>query len=315
MFSIAIHGGAGTILPTELNPEIEARYRASLEAILQAGWLVLEKGGTAIDAVTEAVCVMENDPLFNAGRGAVFTAQGTHELDASLMRGDTLASGAVAGVTGVKNPVRLARMVMENTSHVLLAGAGANAFALEMGVEMMPDSYFFSQLRWDQWQQVRGTTHTLLDHTPEVDVKNALNEKKFGTGGAVAFDMHGNLAAATSTGGMTNKKYGRVGDTPLIGAGTWAHNATAAISCTGDGEYFIRAAAAHDVHCLMQYKGHTLAEAVDLVVNTKLVALGGEGGMIAVDGQGNMVMDMNTPGMYRACRKAGDDLPTVAIFR
>ncbi|MBL7943843.1 MAG: isoaspartyl peptidase/L-asparaginase, partial [Flavobacteriales bacterium] len=239
--ALAIHGGAGTISRSQMPAEKEAAYRKALEDALSVGIAILENGGHALDAVEAAVMSLEDCPLFNAGRGAVFTHDGRHEMDASLMRGDTLQAGAVAGISGVRHPVQLARRVMENTGHVLLSGAGAVAFAREEGLEFQPDDWFFSEFRHAQWQEALRDDVVRLDHS---------GEKKFGTVGAVAIDQNGNLAAATSTGGMTNKKWGRVGDTPIIGAGTYADNQVCAISCTGNGEYFIRAVAAYDVACL-----------------------------------------------------------------
>ncbi|MBK9419637.1 MAG: isoaspartyl peptidase/L-asparaginase [Flavobacteriales bacterium] len=290
--AIAIHGGAGTLDPSALTPEKEAAYRGALSAAVRRGHAVLASGGAAIDAVEAAVRMLEDSPLFNAGRGSVFTAEGTHEMDAAIMRGSDLRAGAVAGVQNVKNPVGLARLVMEKSGHVLLSGRGAFEFAHQQKVALEDDPYFFDQLRYDQWQEVRGSTETRLDHST--------GEKKFGTVGAVALDAQGHLAACTSTGGMTNKRWNRIGDSPVPGAGTYANDATCAISCTGNGEAFLRAVAAHDVHALIEYKGLSLEEAVRIVVHEKLPPLNGEGGMIAVDKHGNIVLDFNCTGMYRA---------------
>jgi beta-aspartyl-peptidase (threonine type) len=294
--SIAVHGGAGTILRSHMTPEKERAYQAALEAAVNTGHQLLAAGGSAWDAVAAAVVVLEDSPLFNAGRGAVFTHDGTHELDASIMDGRDQSGGAVAGVHLVRNPILLARLVRERSEHVLLTGAGAEAFARLHGVAFEPVEYFHTAQRWEQLQEALKDDSIRMDHSDDKD------EKKFGTVGAVARDAQGNLAAATSTGGMTNKKWGRVGDTPILGAGTYANNATCAISCTGHGEYFIRSVVAYDVHCMMEYKGLPLAEAVRTVVHDKLVKIGGEGGLIAVDAQGNVVLDFNSEGMYRAKR-------------
>lgn len=303
--ALAIHGGAGTILPEDLTAEREQAYRAGLELALRRGHAVLLAGGAALDAVEAAVRALEDDPLFNAGRGAVFNAEGQHELDASIMSGVDLRAGAVAGVPNVKNPVSLARLVMDRSEHVLISGRGAFEFAHRNKVELEDDHYFFDQFRHDQWLAVKGTDAVRLDHS---------GEKKFGTVGAVALDAQGHLAAATSTGGMTNKRWQRIGDSPIIGAGTYANNATCAVSCTGHGESFIRAVAAHDVHALMAYKGLGLAEAVRVVVHEKLPPLDGEGGLIAVDKEGRLVLDFNSTGMYRG-QVAADGLFHTAIFR
>jgi len=290
-FALAVHGGAGTIDRTDMTPLREKAYRQGLEDALRAGHAVLKEGGSALDAVERAVRSLEDCPLFNAGRGSVFNADGQHEMDASIMSGADLRAGAVAGVNNVKNPVGLARLVMEKSGHVLISGMGAFEFAHQMRVPLEDDQYFYDQFRFDQWQKVRGTDTVQLDHND--------SERKFGTVGAVALDQHGNLAASTSTGGMTNKRFQRIGDSPVIGAGTYANNASCAISCTGHGESFIRAVAAHDVHALMSYKGLSLEEAVRVVVHEKLPPLDGDGGLIALDGKGNIVLDFNCSGMYR----------------
>ncbi len=306
-YNIAIHGGAGTILRSEITHETEALYKQALTEAIQKGEAILKKRGTAIDAVQEAVVSLENCPLFNAGKGAVFTHEETHELDASIMRGDNLMAGAVAGVKKVKNPIVLARKVMENTEHVLLCGDGAQKFAQLSGVEIESESYFYNELRHKQWQKAIAHDRIALDH----DI--TLDDKKFGTVGAVALDFHGNLAAATSTGGLTNKKFGRVGDSPIIGAGTYANNAQCAVSCTGHGEYFIKAVVAYDVYCLMEYRQLSLKEACHLVVHDKLVKIGGEGGLIAVDKNGAICLSFNSEGMYRASVGLTQDLH-VAIY-
>lgn len=303
--AIAVHGGAGTLDPVAMTAGKEVAYRAALSLAVRRGHGVLVAGGSSLDAVEAAVRVLEDSPLFNAGRGSVFAADGTHQMDAAVMRGGDLGTGAVAGVRNVKNPVSLARLVMERSGHVLLSGQGAFEFAHLQRVPLEDDEYFFDQFRHDQWREVRGTAAVRLDHSD--------GEKKFGTVGAVALDAQGNLAAATSTGGMTNKRWGRIGDSPVPGAGTYANNATCAISCTGNGEAFLRAVAAHDVHALMLYKGLTLEEAVRIVVHEKLPPLDGEGGLIAVDRNGHVVLDFNCSGMYRARIDARGE--EVAIFR
>ena len=309
--SLALHGGAGTIPRGSLTPEKESAYRNALKAALGGGWYILQSGGSALDAVEATVVSLEDTPLFNAGRGAVFTHDGTHEMDASVMRGDTREAGAVAGVQGVRNPVSLARLVMEKSGHVLLAGRGAEAFAKTQGVRFEPAEYFFDAFRHEQLQGAKAAGRVQLDHASESPT--ALDEKKFGTVGAVALDAQGNLAAATSTGGMTNKKWGRVGDSPIIGAGTWADNRTCAISCTGDGEFFIRTATAHAVQALMRWGGKSLEEACEEVVMRELVEIGGEGGLVAVDAGGRVSLVFNSEGMYRAWRSG--DGEGVAIYR
>ncbi len=290
---IAIHGGAGTIAKNLLTPEKEKAYRDALLTAIQQGEAILTKGGSSLDAVEASIQALENCPLFNAGKGAVFNAAGSHELDASIMCGHTKMAGAIGNATGIKNPISLARLVMEKTEHVYLSGPGANAFAEKMQVELMDESYFYDEFRYQQWQQALAEGRVQLDHA-------GLDEKKFGTVGAVALDKNGYLAAGTSTGGMTNKQFGRVGDSPIIGAGTYANDTTCALSCTGHGEYFIRAVVAYDIHCLMAYKGLSLAAACDEVVKNKLVNQGGEGGVIGMDQTGNAVLCFNTEGMYRA---------------
>lgn len=303
--AIAVHGGAGTLDPSAFTPEREAAYRAVLQQAVRRGHAVLADGGDALDAVEVSVRILEDSPLFNAGRGSVFTAEGKHEMDAAVMQGRDLRAGAVASVQNVRNPVTLARRVMEGSGHVLVSGRGAFEFAHRQRLELEDDDYFFDSFRYEQWQEVRGTDAVRLDHSE--------GEKKFGTVGAVALDGHGHLAAATSTGGITNKRWGRIGDSPVIGAGTYANDASCAVSCTGNGEAFLRAVAAHDVHALMAYKGLPLEEAVRIVVHEKLPLLDGEGGLIAVDRHGNTVLDFNSAGMYRARIDARGE--EVAIFR
>lgn len=293
--SLAIHGGAGTLVKGQMTAEKEEEYRTNLEKALDAGYSVLEKGGNALDAVEESVKKLEDSTLFNAGKGSVFTHKGTHEMDASIMDGKTLKAGAVSLVTGIKNPISLARSVMENSEHVFLAGAGAMSFAKKMGFEFLDAKYFYDEFRHKQWLEIKDTDTFQLDHSLKKD-------RKFGTVGAVALDKHGNLAAATSTGGMTNKKWGRVGDSPIIGAGNYANNATCAVSCTGSGEFFIRGVVAYDVSCLMEYKGMSLGEAAAEVIHNRVLKLGGDGGLIAVDRNGNIALPFNTEGMYRAYR-------------
>jgi beta-aspartyl-peptidase (threonine type) len=311
-YTLAIHGGAGTILKTDMTPELEKAYAEGLQAALDAGFAVLEEGGTSINAVKAAIVVLEDNLLFNAGRGSVFTKKGVQEMDAAIMDGRDLSAGAVSGVRNVRNPIELAAEVMRNSNHVFLSGKGANDFAIKQGIKLEPDEYFFSQFRYDQWKAIRDSDNYSLDHTHQ-GIEELMRDKKFGTVGAVACDINGNIAAATSTGGMTNKKYGRIGDSPLIGCGTYANNKTCAISCTGHGEMFIRAVAAYDVSCLMEYKNMTLTDAMDVVVNKKLVEFGGEGGMIGVDAEGNYAMIFNSAGMYRAV-KTSEDFQHVAIY-
>lgn len=305
-FSIVIHGGAGTILKSDMTPQLEEAYIVALEEALNAGYAVLEQGGTAVNAIKAAVVVLEDNLLFNAGRGSVFTKKGVQEMDAAIMDGQTLEAGAVAAVRNVRNPIELATEVMVNSNHVFLSGKGANDFAIKQGIKLEPDEYFFSQFRYDQWKEMRDSDNYSLDHTHS-NLEELMRDKKFGTVGAVACDMNGNIAAATSTGGMTNKKYGRIGDSPIIGAGTYANNLTCAISCTGHGEPFIRAVAAHDVNALMEYKGLSLQDAMNEVVHRKLIDIKGEGGMIGVDAQGNTAMVFNSAGMYRAMRHSNGE--------
>ena len=311
-FTIAIHGGAGTILKEDMTPELEQAYSEGLQQALDISYAVLEQGGTAVNAVKAALVILEDNVLFNAGRGSVFTKKGVQEMDAAIMDGRDLSAGAVAGVRSVRNPIELAAEVMRNSNHVFLSGKGANDFAIKQGVKLEPDEYFFSQFRYDQWKAIRDSDNYSLDHTNH-HLEELLKDKKFGTVGAVACDVNGNIAAATSTGGMTNKKYGRIGDSPMIGAGTYANNNTCGISCTGHGEMFIRSVAAYDVSCLMEYKGLSLEEAMKKVVHEKLIAINGEGGMIGVDAQGNSALIFNSAGMYRGI-KNNKGLNMVAIF-
>lgn len=303
-FALAIHGGAGTIAPDQITPALEGDLRAGLQRALDAGQAVLQSAGSSLDAVTAAVRVLEDDPLFNAARGAVFTRAGTHEMDAAIMDGKTLAAGAVGCVRRIKNPIDLARAVMEKSPHVMLAGDGAENFARHLGLEIVDEKYFYTEQRWVALERVR-----------EAQAKSdALSDQdRHGTVGAVALDQAGNLAAATSTGGSTNKRPGRIGDSPLIGSGTYANNRTCAVSATGDGEFFIRAVAGHELSALMEYRGVSLAAAADAVLD-KVAALGGTGGLIAIDRKGNIALPFNTNGMYRGCVDV-DGKKFVAIYK
>ncbi len=309
-FVLAIHGGAGAIDRGKITPNLERAYRDGLERSLRAGFDILEKNGSSLDAVEAAVRVLEDDPHFNAGKGAVFTEAGTNELDAAIMDGKTLKAGAVASVKHIKNPISLARMVMEKSPHVMMDCAGAEAFAKQNGVELVDQKYFYTEERWQA-----------LQRSKEEKKAGGVGGKKFiiydqdrhGTVGAVALDQAGNIAAATSTGGMTNKKAGRIGDSPIIGAGTYANNATCAISATGDGEYFIRSVVAHDIAALMEYRAMPLAQAAQEVLD-KVAKLGGTGGLIAIDRKGNITQPFNTSGMYRgSIDEAGKS--DIAIYR
>ncbi|MBD2716104.1 isoaspartyl peptidase/L-asparaginase [Microvirga sp. STR05] len=320
-FALAIHGGAGTISRRLMTPEKEQAYQAALQRSLEAGHAILREGGPALDAVEAAVRSLEDCPLFNAGRGAVFTHEGHHEMDAAIMDGRNRAAGAVAGARAVQNPIRAARLVMEKTDHVLLAYPGADELAREHGLPLQSAEYFFTQQRYDQLQEALQEGRMRLDHSepvhtettapvsePAAFASNQDPKKKMGTVGAVARDQHGNLAAATSTGGMTNKRYSRIGDSPIIGSGTFADNRTCAISCTGHGEFFLRAVVAHDISCLMEYRGLSLADACRVVVHDKLAPIGGEGGLVAVDAAGNIALPFNSEGMYRGSMGSGSGL-------
>ena len=304
-FAIAIHGGAGTILRKNMTNQIEQKYKTALNESILAGENILLNSGLAIDAVEAAIRSLENNPLFNAGKGSVFSNEGEHEMDASIMNGKDLMAGAIAGVKNVKNPITLAKSVMQHSNHVFMAGHGAEVFAKQLNIEMAPNEYFFEQMRYDQLIQAKSNDRIDLDH---VDNKFENGEKKFGTVGAVALDVFGNISAGTSTGGMTNKKHGRVGDTSIIGAGTYANNQTCGVSCTGHGEFFIRSVVAYDISCLIEYKGFSLKEACNLVVKDKLVKIGGEGGLIALDAEGNIELCFNSEGMYRASKKSNEDV-------
>jgi len=293
---LVIHGGAGTIERSNMTPERERDYRAGLERALAAGYEILKRGRSSLDATEAAVRVLEDDPHFNAGKGSVFTSAGTNEMDAAIMDGKTLAAGAVASLKHIKNPIRLARLVMEKSGHVMMDCGGAEAFAKENGIELVDQKYFFTQERWDALQKIKAAEKNRTSGAGKRFV--ITDQDRHGTVGAVALDQNGNLAAATSTGGTTNKRPGRVGDTPVIGAGTYADNATCAVSATGDGEYFIRATVGRDVPALMEYRGMSLKDAAQAALD-KIARLGGTGGLIAIDRQGNITLPFNTAGMYR----------------
>jgi beta-aspartyl-peptidase (threonine type) len=305
-YALAIHGGAGVILRAHLHPEQERDYRSALDSALTIGETILRNGGDALDAVEYTIRYLEDCPLFNAGRGAVFTHEGRNELDASIMDGRGMTAGAVGGVRTIRHPIALARAVMEQSEHVMLVGDGAEQFARLHGLDTVPASWFHTPERWEGLQRAKARASQ-----PGMG-SIARDDAKFGTVGCVALDQHGNLAAGTSTGGMTNKRWNRIGDAPIIGAGTYADNAHCAISCTGHGEFFIRYAVAHDVWALMAYKGWSLQKAAEHVVQRKLVEKGGEGGLIAVDRKGRIAMPFNSPGMYRGYARPGER--QVAIF-
>lgn len=301
-YVMVIHGGAGTILKSTMTPEKEAAYTAALTKALETGYAAIKEGKSSLDAVEATIHILEDSPLFNAGKGAVFTNEGKNEMDAAIMDGSNLKAGSVAGVKVIKNPISAARAVMEKSEHVMMAGAGAEKFAQQAGLTIVDPSYFFTQDRWDGLQKAikEDSTKSVLDHGNKKTYKPGTRNKdnKFGTVGCVALDNKGNLAAGTSTGGMTNKKFGRIGDAPIIGSGTYANNATAAISCTGWGEFYIRSVVAHDISALMEYKGLGVAEASQMALD-KMAKLGGNGGLIAMDKNGNIAMPFNTAGMYR----------------
>jgi len=300
-FGIVIHGGAGTILKNQLSDSLELAYKTKLEEAIRTGHQLLKSGRPALEAVTATIKILEDSPLFNAGKGAVFNNNGNNELDASIMDGATLNAGAVAGLTHVKNPIDLAQKVMTESEHVFLFGQGAEAFAATKGVEMVAPEYFYSQQRFDALKRTQmKEAQARVIHSEDAFYDPFIKAGKFGTVGCVALDKNGNLAAGTSTGGMTNKRYGRIGDAPIIGAGTYANNKTCAVSATGWGEYFIRGVVAYDISALMEYKGLSVKEASQEVIERKIPALGGDGGVIAIDGDGNVSMVFNTPGMYRA---------------
>ena len=312
---IAIHGGAGTISKQSISDSQEKAYRLALKNAIDAGNDILKNGGSSLDAITAAIVMLEDNPLFNAGAGAVYTYDKEHELDASIMNGADLSAGAVAGVSDIKNPIVLAREVMQNSQHVMLSGSGASEFAKRQGLATVPPSYFATPKRLQDWQKAnrwrKKPSAKAYTGILTADANNT--DYKFGTVGAVALDRHGNLAAGTSTGGMTNKRFGRIGDSPVIGAGTYANNESCAVSATGHGEYFIRYTVAHDICARKQYLGMTLDQAADEVINKLLVAAGGGGGVIAIDAAGNISLQFNTKGMYRAYSKNGAE-PVVLIY-
>ncbi|MCH8020311.1 isoaspartyl peptidase/L-asparaginase [candidate division KSB1 bacterium] len=297
-FGMVIHGGAGTILKKNMTPELEQAYQSKLKEALQTGYDILKNNGSSMDAVEATIKILEDSPLFNAGKGAVFTGDGTHELDASIMDGKTLQAGAVASVKHVKNPITLARLVLEKSPHVMMVGAGAEEFAVQHNLDRVSQYYFYTEKRWKSLQKRKESVEEKTTLVPEKE-NIKLTDKEKGTVGAAALDKAGNLAAGTSTGGMTNKMFGRVGDSPIIGAGTYANNQTCAVSGTGHGEYFMRLLVSYDIHALMAYEGKSLKEAANTVIMKKLEELGGTGGIIAIDKDGNIAMPFNTDGMYR----------------
>ena len=319
-FGIVIHGGAGTILKKNMSDSLEAAYNSKLEEAIRAGHEILAKGGTSMEAVTASINIMEDSELFNAGKGAVFTHHETNELDASVMDGKTLNAGAISGVTTVKNPIDLAVAVMDKSEHVMLSGVGAEQFAAEQGLELVPPSYFYTERRFRSLQKAKEKMKIELDHDAATTYTQSdfldpfVKDSKFGTVGCVALDKHGNLAAGTSTGGMTNKRYNRIGDAPIIGAGTYANNASCAVSSTGWGEFFIRGMVAHDIAAIMEYKKVSLENAATEVIQKKLTQLGGTGGIVAIDRQGNIAMEFNTAGMYRAHMNRDGEL-TLGIYK
>ncbi len=311
-FGIVIHGGAGTILKKNMSDSLETAYREKLKEAISVGHEILKNGGTAMEAVTKTINIMEDSPLFNAGKGAVFTHEGTNELDASVMDGASLNAGAVAGVTHIKNPIDLALSVMNDSPHVMLSGKGAETFAIDRGFTLVDPSYFYTEKRFQSLQKVKQREKDKVAGASFEDpfIKNS----KFGTVGCAALDKEGNLAAGTSTGGMTNKRWNRIGDAPIIGAGTYANNVTCAVSSTGWGEYFIRAMVAHDISAMMEYKGISLKEAARIVIQEKVPALGGDGGIVSIDKNGNVAMEFNTAGMYRAHMNAEGEL-VIGIYK
>lgn len=305
---LAIHGGAGTILKSQMTSEKESKYKKALEEALMEGWNALLKNMSSVDAVQNAVKSLEDNALFNAGKGSVFTHEGKHEMDASIMNGKDLRAGAVSLVANIRNPIMLARKIMDESEYIYLGGKGAEEFARQKNIAFEEDDYFYDEYRYQQLLKSIEENKMQLDHSAFDS-----QEKQFGTVGAVALDAEGNMAAATSTGGMTNKKFGRIGDSPLIGAGTYANNKTCAVSCTGNGEYFIRTLAAYDVSALMEYRNFSLKDASDIVIHQKIESLKGEGGLVAIDVNCNISMTFNSKGMYRACIKTGSNLE-IRIF-
>ncbi len=312
--AIAIHGGAGTILKKNMTPEMEKEYQEKLTEALMTGYHLLQSDKSSLDAIEAVIKIMEDSPLFNAGKGAVFTHEGTNELDASIMDGNTLKAGAVAGLKHIKNPISLARLVMEQSPHVMMVGEGAEAFGKQHGIEIVPQEYFYTERRWKQLQQMLEKEKSDSVREKKMNVLPIeTDEKKFGTVGCVALDMKGNLSSGTSSGGMTNKRFGRVGDVPIIGAGTYANNRSCAVSATGEGEYFIRSVVAHDIAALMEYQHLSIQKAAEVVID-KVGQLGGTGGVICIDKYGNIAMPFNTEGMYRAyVDKSGN--PVVLIYK
>ena len=314
-FGIVIHGGAGTILKKNMSDSLELAYKTKLKEAISIGHAILNKGGTSLEAVTKTINVLEDSPLFNAGKGAVFTHEETNELDASIMDGATLNAGAVAGVTTVKNPIDLALSVMNDSPHVLLSGKGAEIYAKENGFEAVDPSYFHTEKRFESLKRVKAKQKEKENKSANISFEDPfIKESKFGTVGCVALDKMGNLAAGTSTGGMTNKRWNRIGDSPIIGAGTYANNATCAVSSTGWGEFFIRGMVAYDISAMMEYKNSSLQEAASEVIQKKLLDLGGSGGIIAIDKDGNVAMEFNTAGMYRAHMNAKGEL-SIGIYK
>lgn len=313
-FSIVIHGGAGTISKAHLTDEQIKQYKAKLEQAVNAGYEVLDDGGSSLDAINKAINILETSPLFNAGHGAVYTWDGKHEMDASIMDGSTMNAGAVAGVSHIEHPIDLARAVMEKSEHVMLSGAGAEEFALTQGFKLVPANSFDTEHRYQQLLDAKRKITAAEQKDMQAKVDPLDLDYKFGTVGAVALDKHGNLAAATSTGGMTAKRYGRIGDSPVIGAGTYAENGVCAVSATGHGEYFIRYHVTGDICARVKYQHKSIIEAADEVINNRLVKAGGSGGVIALDSHGNVATLFNTEGMYRASRKSGE-APMVMIWR
>ncbi len=299
-FGLLIHGGAGTISRDRLSPELEQNYRAKLEEALRIGYDVLAAGGTSLDAVEAAIVILEDSPLFNAGKGAVFASNGSNELDASIMAGKTLRAGAVSGVKQIKNPIKAARLVMEKSPHVLLYGEGAETYTRRHGLEFVDQSYFYTERRWQSLQKARAK-------------EQQTEPEKHGTVGVVALDQHGNLAAGTSTGGLTNKRFGRIGDSPIIGAGNYADNRTCAVSATGTGEYFMRTVCAYAISARMEFGGVSLQTAAEDVIHNEIGRLGGTGGVIGIDKSGNIAMVFNTPGMYRGYMMS-DGQSVIKIF-
>jgi len=305
--ALVIHGGAGNVIKENIPDSLEIQYREVMAKALILGYDILKKGGSSQDAVQAVIHSMEDSPLFNAGKGAVFTNAGTNELDAAVMDGVTLKAGAVSGVRHIKNPIDAAIAVMEKSPHVLLYGEGAESFAKNQGITMVDSSYFFTQKRYDQLKKAKEQEGQGYNYTKNPDFK-------FGTVGAVALDQNGNIFVGTSTGGMTNKRYGRIGDSPIIGAGTYANNNTCGLSATGHGEFFMRAVVTHDISALMEYKGLSIQEAADVVIQEKLVKMGGEGGVVGLDARGNIMMSFNSAGMFRGYIKE-EDKPVILIFK